>query len=243
MSFFCRTVEAQKMSGCMALDIDIHSPYSAKIFPCELTVAQHVERSTKGSAEYQVISMTLSPQSYTVLETLDPGPPKLFLCNRIDIYSYTVVFCVCGLLIDAIYAWPLPYWQVALLRHAACSKDLGPSCAPSKMAKHAGRKGVVEYSWRKACLTVRTKQIEPDIGLCLTLLKNIDFLLRAPERGCHVKSTVYMQSVSKFGFYSIHPGFLCDMMANDGYLASFSNQWLDPFAPGTKEHLSTPCSF
>lgn len=76
---------------------------------------------------------------------------------------------MCGLLIDAIYAWPLPYWQVALLRHAACSKDLGPSCAPSKMAKHAGRKGVVEYSWRKACLTVRTKQIEPDIGPCLGL--------------------------------------------------------------------------
>lgn len=85
MSFFCRTVEAQKMSGCMALDIDIHSPYSAKIFPCELTVAQHVERSTKGSAERQVISMTLSPQSYRVLETLDPGHPNLFLCNRIDI--------------------------------------------------------------------------------------------------------------------------------------------------------------
>ena len=174
--FFCRTVEAQKMSGCMALDIDIRSPYSAKIFPCQLTVAQHVERSTKGSAERQVISMTLSPQSYRVLETLDPGPPNLFLCNRIDINMemdcIIFLYCsVCGLLMDATYAWPLPYWQVALLRHAACSKDLGPSCAPSKMAKHAGRKGVVEYSWRKACLTARTKQIEPDIGLCLGLAR------------------------------------------------------------------------
>ena len=153
----------------------------------ELTVAQHVERSTKGSAERQVISMTLNstPQMvFVVQQNWNKYGDGLH-----DILH--VVFCV-WLLIDAIYAWPLACWQVALLRRAACSKDLGPSCTPSKMAKHAGRKGVVEYSWRKACLTLRTKQIELDLGLCLgqTLSENSDFSIRAPKRGCHVKSYV-----------------------------------------------------
>ena len=140
----------------------------------ELTVAQHV----KGVLKAQ-LSVKSFPWRSTlkVIEFLKPSTPQMVFVVQQNWNKYgdglmiSYMWCpVCGFwLMQSIYAWPLACWQVALLRRAACSKDLGPSCTPSKMAKHAGRKGVVEYSWRKACLTLRTKQIELDLGLCLGL--------------------------------------------------------------------------